>query len=1311
MAGVVLATGIIEIIPSMRGSQATIVRELSKTNTTAVGEQLGKQMGGGLAGSLKKTLGPALALLGTTQIASFGKKTVGMFSELEDSTAAAGVVFGDSMSSIIQQSKTASRSLGLTEQQVINAANTYGTYGKSAGLAGADLAKFSTDFTGLAADMASFKGTSPEQAIEAIGAALRGETEPIRAYGVMLDDASMRQEALALGIVSTTKDALTPQQKILAAQSLIFKQTADAQGDFARTSDSTANIAKTLSAETQNLGAKLGQILAPAFTASRLRALGLIGGLSGLADRVIAFQALLGQSALTPELVRSLGLDPGTGLGYFIGEGIGGLRAFSAAWKANDGDITSAGFPGWMEGAAYQTRLFTDSIGGMFNVLAKGDFTNPIFGQEEDSAFAGQLFQVRDAAKALTGGDFSQVAPLFTALSAVAKPAGPLLVEVGGAIGELSGEIGGLVAGALPLAVPLLEGATAAMNYLAENTGVLKGVIIALAAGWVIYKGAQAAANIADLARIPLLVLQAGANLSLAGAIRAQTAAMSTNNAVSAISLETGKKTTRGMALHAAAATGAATGTTAFGAASGVAAIGTRALGFAVKALPFVGLAAIIASLVAGLVLFFTETETGKAIIANAWTFIQGAVAGVVSFFQTHVMPVITTVFTAVGDAAVWFYQNAILPTVSFVKGAIAGMIASFQAIYTFVKPVFDGIGVVLNGFWLLARGIFQVVVSIIKNILIPAFVGFWKGTIVPVFDGIGSFISLWWTGVKLLFGWVVDFIRGTLAAGFTWFRDRIITPVFDFIGRAIDGGVKFWTGVFQKGVDFVRNTFGPAFTWFRDSVITPVWDAVGGKISGIYNDKIKPIFDFFADKIEKVLPAAFEAGKKAIEKTWNKIEGIAKAPVKFVVETVLNNGLIKGFNVIAGILPDVDKLPNIALPAGFARGGVIPGRDPGKRDNVLTPMRSGEGVLVPEALQALGADQLHALNHAANIGGTSAARRVLDAQAIKQSPTGATPSLNTGFPGIIARTSGNHAYVEDNAPGWYVAQAAQIINGMSALKLSMGKSGTPRIQTYIGGQSFPPNVLAFASGNEVRYNPGGSGPGMGREMKRAVSIHELLHVLGQAHTNAASIMQPVLGGYMTPTPYDVANMVRLYGAGDGSMPAGDDGWSLFDNPLTGMLDGLVKKFTEAFRSDDVFAGLAIGIGKFIFDKVKSWVTGLLPDWAGGGDDGGNLLAPRATVFDGGGWLHNTGGKQMLVEHNKIKPDAVIPYQTARDMGKLAAERMALEDLGGRGGPQIIVQGDVNKATPEEIVNEFNRKLERAANLDDLRAIARGGEL
>lgn len=204
---------------------------------------------------------PAAAALGGLAFAANG--AVQAAADLGETTSKAGVLFGQAQKQIVAFSKTTASSLGLSRKAALDATTSFAVFGKSAGLTGRQLADFSIDFTKLAGDLASFNNTSPEEAIVAIGAALRGEAEPIRKYGVLLDDATLRQKALELGIISTTKQALTPQQKVLAAQAAIFEQTSDAQGDFERTSDSLANRQKVLAAELENVKIIIGEALLP----------------------------------------------------------------------------------------------------------------------------------------------------------------------------------------------------------------------------------------------------------------------------------------------------------------------------------------------------------------------------------------------------------------------------------------------------------------------------------------------------------------------------------------------------------------------------------------------------------------------------------------------------------------------------------------------------------------------------------------------------------------------------------------------------------------------------------------------------------------------------------------------------------------------------------------------------------------------------------------------------------------------------------------------------------------------------------------
>jgi hypothetical protein len=204
----------------------------------------------------QKAVLPAAAAIGT--FTSVISPAIRAASDFQEATSKVNVVFGRASKSVKDFANDAARNLGQSKQAVLDAAGTFGTFGKAAGLAGDDLSTFTTDFVTLSTDLASFNNTSPEEAVLAIGAALRGESEPLRRYGVLLNDAVLKQEAMTLGIYDG-KGALTSQQKVLAAQAAIYKQTNDAQGDFMRTSDGLANSQRTLKAVFEDAKVALGQ--------------------------------------------------------------------------------------------------------------------------------------------------------------------------------------------------------------------------------------------------------------------------------------------------------------------------------------------------------------------------------------------------------------------------------------------------------------------------------------------------------------------------------------------------------------------------------------------------------------------------------------------------------------------------------------------------------------------------------------------------------------------------------------------------------------------------------------------------------------------------------------------------------------------------------------------------------------------------------------------------------------------------------------------------------------------------------------------
>lgn len=184
---------------------------------------------------------------------------------LGEEQSKAGVIFGKSATEVGKFAKAASV-IGLSESAALSAAGTFGNLFRAIGLSEQQSASFSTTMVSLASDLASFNNTTVDDALVALGAGLRGEAEPLRRYGVLLDDATLRQVAFKEGIIDSI-GPLTPAQKAQAAYVAIMQQTTLAQGDFQRTSDSLANQQRILAAEFENVRAKIGDGLQPVFAA------------------------------------------------------------------------------------------------------------------------------------------------------------------------------------------------------------------------------------------------------------------------------------------------------------------------------------------------------------------------------------------------------------------------------------------------------------------------------------------------------------------------------------------------------------------------------------------------------------------------------------------------------------------------------------------------------------------------------------------------------------------------------------------------------------------------------------------------------------------------------------------------------------------------------------------------------------------------------------------------------------------------------------------------------------------------------------
>jgi hypothetical protein len=193
-----------------------------------------------------------------------GKNLIDAASNLEESQSKVNVVFGASSKAVTDFASTAAKSMGISKQAALEATGTYGNLLQAFGVAQPKAVEMSTTLVQLAGDLASFNNTSVDEAITALRSGLSGETEPLKRFGVAINDVRLKQEALNMGLYSGTGN-LDINAKTQAAYALILKDTSLAQGDYARTSDGVANTQKTLKAQFDDLKSTLGTALIPIY--------------------------------------------------------------------------------------------------------------------------------------------------------------------------------------------------------------------------------------------------------------------------------------------------------------------------------------------------------------------------------------------------------------------------------------------------------------------------------------------------------------------------------------------------------------------------------------------------------------------------------------------------------------------------------------------------------------------------------------------------------------------------------------------------------------------------------------------------------------------------------------------------------------------------------------------------------------------------------------------------------------------------------------------------------------------------------------
>jgi len=335
---------------------------------------------------------------GAQKVKELVSSTISAASNLNESLNAVDKTFGNSAKIIHDWGNNNAAAFGLSTRAFNEAATPLGAMLKNFGFTADQVAEQTINLTKRAADMGSVFNVDVGETLVAVQAALRGETEPIRRFGVSINALTIEQKALA-ATGKTATSQLTMQDKATATLKEIMDQTATTQGDFADTSTGLANATRIATAEMENAKAVIGKEFLPVVAFGQNVLVGFartvqtlpgpititvagIGALAAsllvLAPRIVATRAALLEMAESQSVMQRATAATIVGVGKmaaaFVALQIAGTVLNETVWKplaANIDDTTRSleKWDGKAKLAGEGARVFGDNADELTHAL------------------------------------------------------------------------------------------------------------------------------------------------------------------------------------------------------------------------------------------------------------------------------------------------------------------------------------------------------------------------------------------------------------------------------------------------------------------------------------------------------------------------------------------------------------------------------------------------------------------------------------------------------------------------------------------------------------------------------------------------------------------------------------------------------------------------------------------------------------------------------------------------------------------------------------------------------------------------------
>lgn len=1304
--GVELAVAYISLVPSTAGIAPAISKEVAKAEgqVASSGKKAGAGyaagLGGAIGGAAKKVFAPLAAAAAGIGIGRFFADAVKGASDLEQSVGAVDAVFKNQAASIKASASAAAMNLGLTRSEYNDLAATLGSLLKNKGI---------KDFTGqtqslinVGADLAAQFGGTTKEAVDALGSALRGETDPIERYGVSMNDAAIKAEAMRMGLVGTSVDAgkvaaaqiraelaqrkyneavrtygadsdqakkaqaslisaqgalakatsgtkveLTDQQKAQAALSLISRQTADAQGAAAREQDTYAGRLARLTASWGDFKATVGgpviAVLATlmGWMTSTVQAVdGLFRAVGGGNDELGLLQR--GFQALASSPVGQWFADLGRSIMGVVGPAFQQVAASITGqlWPALQtlGGILVAASKAF---AGFVAVIMGSPLAQFLLTVLKGALMG--FVQGVADIFQGLVRVVSGVFDALAGlltGDWSR---MWSGLGQVV-------------VGAVQAVWGFLQAGLMGRVLGMFRGFIAATGLVFGGFGAfMSGLFRGLLSGFIEFGGTLG--RLAGSVITPAIkgvgavfgLLKGLADTAIGGVVSAFTAL--------------GSKITGALKLSDDAMR-------AFG--SAVQGVWTTVVGAITGAWQTI-FGGVLTPMRATLVGTLLAAWNGfRDTISRTWQAVTAATSAAWSSI-TVVFTTLRTWLTATLAGAWNGFRTLVASVWAAVSSAISTGWSRVLAIFTLMRT---WVATTLTAMWNTFRTLVATVWTGISTAIATAWNTILTRAFTPLRAWVVATLTPMWNTFRTLVAAVWSGITTTVSNAWNAILTRVFTPLRTWVTSTLTSAL--------RTLQSVAATVWSAVT----STISSAWTRVSGTFKALRNG-LKGVWDYFGTAVN------------GIGKTWDDIREKVAAPVRYVVNDIIRDKLVYAWNQVAskvglstfafsgmasGSTPSAGRSTRGGLTR--AAGGSVPGWSPNDTaDNIPAWLTADEFVTRRKSARKMRKNHPGVLEYI-NAHGT-------------------LPGYRDG--GTVARFAGG-----GSVANWDARTGSGLRVWAAWMRtLIAGKFGIRDIGGYRPVDQFPDHpsgraldIMVYANralGDSVAswlmanwrpanlnyliwkqrsWNPQrGTWNLMPNRGSITANHYDHVHAL----FNPGGGNPSGLGGQLTP---EMIAALQAGGGGGVAMPnpAAQAAKALV-NPLfngaRSLIDGIGGLFGASPWVDIVKAG-----AKMPVDQMQKWLTAKI-----------DAVFPELTLFDGGGLLE----RGDIAVHAAAKPDRVLTdAQWRAVMRHLPISETG--DVRGRGGAGVTINGDVF-GDPERFARQITTRMRDELVLADLAGV------